>query len=512
MLALLVSIALLIVGALLIWINTADMQQEIYLDGLTYAELTNDTIVTSYEQFYETRNFLQYRKDVNPILTQNIDVEALEVVGKSGDLLYDSRLEQDVQYEGELRKNTYGLERVRSLKPSLVFSNGRVVFARKDAENQWRAVTDDDELIVFPNGQVKNIIFPHNNFRHNVVYSLTYDALWDRITMMIVTIIASILGSIILATLIGYYFAGKLVRPVQQLERGVEKIAKGAFGSQIPVTTEDEIGALTVNFNNMSKTLKKNTKELLIKEKLTQELEFAKDIQQNMLPDKAPKIKGLDVAGSLTPATQIGGDIYDFLETKSGDPMMFIADVTGHGVPAGLVASITHSSLYSFSEIYESTADIFKAMNKVVHTKTNTNMFATALLAKWDRKTQSLKYSNAGHEEMLYYNAQSQNLSLVERGGMALGMTPNIDKLIEEKEQQLSSGDVIIMYTDGIPEAWRTKKENLGMDAFMKMAQDAIAKNKHSEGIRKGIIKRLTRYREKYPQQDDITIVVIMKK
>jgi sigma-B regulation protein RsbU (phosphoserine phosphatase) len=86
-------------------------------------------------------------------------------------------------------------------------------------------------------------------------------------------------------------------------------------------------------------------------------------------------------------------------------------------------------------------------------------MFATALLVRWDRKTKSLKYCNAGHEQILSYRAKKKEVELVPRGGMALGMMPNIDKLLKEQELQISKGDVFVLYTDGIPEAWKNSKE-----------------------------------------------------
>src|SRR3989338_4295177 len=101
----LVAGALIIGGALLIWQNTQQMRQEIYLDALTFAELTNDKLVLSFEQFYETENFLQYRKDINPLLSKNVDISRIEVIGKSGETYFDSQTESEVAYVGDQRKN-----------------------------------------------------------------------------------------------------------------------------------------------------------------------------------------------------------------------------------------------------------------------------------------------------------------------------------------------------------------------------------------------------------------------
>ncbi|MDP3976175.1 MAG: HAMP domain-containing protein, partial [bacterium] len=250
-----VIIALISSGTLLIWFNAREMRKEIFLDVLSFAELTNNSIVTSFEQFYQNGNFLQFRRDVNPLLSKNIDVSRLEVIGKSGELLYDSSTETEVPYDGSSRTKDYGLERVRSVKPSLLFDGHQIVFVRKSAEQEWLAVTEDDQIIDFPEGKVVDIIFPHRNARLSVVYQLDYSALWNRTAQMAISVLGVLAAGIFLASFFGISFAGRLLRPLKELERGVVQIGKGAFGSQVVVSSNDEIGILAQNFNQMSKTL-----------------------------------------------------------------------------------------------------------------------------------------------------------------------------------------------------------------------------------------------------------------
>jgi serine phosphatase RsbU (regulator of sigma subunit) len=511
-LASLIAFALVLGGGIIIAQNTEQLRQEIYLDSLSFAELTNDRLITAFEQFYVSDNFLQFRKVANPMLTEIVDIDDLEIIGKSGELYYESETEQDVAYLGLEREQEYSIERAREIKPSLFFDNGEVVYVQKDDLSLWQAVDTQGDPVEFPGGEVINIIYPHSNARIGIVYHLTYEALTDRIIQMAWSIGLVILLSILFVSGFAVYFANKLVRPIEELEAGVVEIGKGKLGAQVKVVSDDEIGVLARNFNAMSKTLKKNTKELLEKEKLTKELDIARSMQQNMLPDKAPKLKGLEISGSLRPATQIGGDIYDFLQADENGAYIFIADVTGHGVPAGMVANITHSSLYSFSSVFKKTDEIMKSMNKIVHAKTQPNMFATALLAYWNEKTRALNFCNAGHEEALLYRAKTKQVELVGKGGMALGMTANADKILQEQSLKMESGDVMVFYTDGIPEAWKNKKTNLGMEAFTELASEVISTAKSARSIREGIIARVDLFRQDYPQQDDITIVVMRAK
>lgn len=505
--------ALILSGAIIIYQNTQDMRRDIFLDALTFSELTNDKIVISFEQFYVSDNFLQFRKDVNPLLGKNVDVNRIEILGKSGELFYDSVEEGEVAYvDVEERRHEYDIDRTRNIKPSLLFANGDLVYVKKSAEGEWLAVNANDELIDFPDGEVINVVYPHVNARLSLGYTLSYEALRERIIAMIISIAAVLVLSIALVSGFAIYLAGKLVRPIKILEKGVIKVGEGAYGTQVRVVSDDEIGLLAGTFNRMSRKLKKDTEELLIKEAIEKELSIAGEIQQNMLPKTSPVFKNIDISGSLTPAEAIGGDIYDYLEVDAEQSYIFIADVTGHGVPAGMVAGVAHSTLYSFAKVYKETDKIMGAMNAIVHAKTKSNMFATALLLHWEEKTRIIKFCNAGHEEMVHYDAEKKEVSLIGKGGMALGMLPDTTKIMIEQQVVVKKDDVLILYTDGIPEAWATEKDNLGMEGFVKIVEKVIPNNPSAKGLREAILREVTTFRNNYPQQDDITLIVLKGK
>lgn len=503
-----VTAALLLGGGIIIWQNVQQLQKDIYLDALSFGELTNDRIITSFEQFYETENFLQFRKDVNPLISKQSDIKKIEVIGKSGELLYDSELEVDVAYTGEPRKQDYSQTRARDIKPSLVFDNGSIVYAKKNEQNEWLSVDSEEHLISFPEGRVLDIIYPHKNARLDTVYTLSYDALLVRILQMAISVVGVVLLSIAVVSFFAMVLAGKLVKPIKILEQGVIKIGQGALGTQVKVDSDDEIGVLAGTFNQMSIKLKKDTEELLIKEAIEKELSIAREIQDNMLPKKSPDLKNLDLSGSLIPASSIGGDIFDYLSRPQGT-YIFIADVTGHGVPAGMVANITHSTLYSFSQVYEKPLEIMTAMNTVIHAKSKRNMFATACLTRWDDGSKKLSFCNAGHEQIIHFDATAKKINLVGKGGMALGMIADLSKILKEQTIELRSGDVLMLYSDGFPEAWKTEKENLGMDRLSEIVLKVCKKGGDAKSVREAIIKEVTGFRNNYPQQDDMTMVVM---
>src|SRR3990172_10831417 len=206
----LITGALLLSGGILIWQNVWDMERDIIFDSLNYADLTNDTIVTSFEHFYVSENFLQFRKEINPLLAKNPDISRIELVGKSGELFYNSETESEVSYLGEDREHNYDIDRSRNIRPSLLYNNGQTIYVKKTADNEWLAVDANENLVDFQTGEVENIIFPHINARLSVVYGLSYEALWDRIMMMALSILAVLVLSIFLVGAFAVYLAGKL--------------------------------------------------------------------------------------------------------------------------------------------------------------------------------------------------------------------------------------------------------------------------------------------------------------
>ncbi len=323
-------------------------------------------------------------------------------------------------------------------------------------------------------------------------------------------IIIFLASGILLSVVVALFFAGRITKPLLKLKAGAEEIAKGNLQIQVKVKTKDEIGVLANTFNKMASDLDKYTKELVVKERLAHELELAAEIQQEMLPDEIPEMKGIDIAASVIPATEVGGDCYDFLPVDENNTLIYIGDVTGHGVPAGLVVAITNSLIYTFSEEKANTREIIVAANRVLQKKTRKNVFVTAIMSNWDAANNRFTFTSAGHDQIIHFKATEGKAILAPKGGMALGMLPDISDIVKEEEIALQKGDTLLLYTDGIPEAWKSKEVSLGMDNFLKIAE------KHgplasAQEIHDAILKEVKDFMGEYPQADDIGLVVIKK-
>ena len=203
-------------------------------------------------------------------------------------------------------------------------------------------------------------------------------------------------------------------------------------------------------------------------------------------------------------------DIYDFIPLSKERLLMYLGDVTGHGVPAGIVSSISSALFYGYASSTD-LKQILLDVHNVLRTKTMPTMFLTLCLMDWDVVNKKFRYASAGHEQIIHYKASDKSASLKPAGGVALGiMLPDISATISVQDVDLEVGDSLIIYSDGIPEAWKNKEEYYGMERF----QDTVARVgalSTAEEIKAAILQDVDNFREGYEQMDDITIMVVKR-
>ncbi len=260
----------------------------------------------------------------------------------------------------------------------------------------------------------------------------------------------------------------------------------------------------------MASDLEVSTQQMVEKEKLTRELELAGQIQMELLPAQVPQVKNLDIAASLVSAEEVGGDCYDFLILDEDNMIFYIGDVTGHGVPAGLVSAINNALVPAFMEHYQTTQELIAHLNKILKTKTRPNVFMTMVMAHWHATESKIGFTQAGHDPIVHFKASDKTVSELSTGGMALGMVADITPIVKTDFVQMEMGDVAVLYTDGIPEAWQTDTESYGMDRF----KESIIKNSQlttAQEIHDALIKDVRDFMGDFPQADDITLIVVKK-
>ncbi|MFC1852855.1 SpoIIE family protein phosphatase [candidate division CSSED10-310 bacterium] len=241
------------------------------------------------------------------------------------------------------------------------------------------------------------------------------------------------------------------------------------------------------------------------KERMEMELQTAKTIQMALLPQKPPRIKGLDLAGICIPASEVGGDYYDFLELPNNILGLVIGDVNGHGVPAGLIMAVAKSSLRTQIRNDHNPETVLPILNNVLFDAAQRKLLMTFFYSVFDLSTRTLTYSNAGQNFPYLYQAQTGTLSELLLGGPPLGFKKN--RQYKEKQIKLYKDDVLILYSDGIVEAENPLREMYDYDRF----EDVIKTNaqKSALDIQNLLLDNLGDFCNGQPPDDDITMIVM---
>lgn len=485
-----------------------EMAQDIYLNTLAFSKLTAGTVADNYDLYLAEGGFVYFNREMKTLFEQNNDVSGITIAGYSGNVLYSSVLDKGKRYEGLRKiKDLDLLTQVQSENVSFRAQSGTIYYLKNGL------FVDKNEKTVKPFEQgtlIDHFVVPANE-KYSVIYSVSYHNLEKRVSDMIRRIVYLAVFGIMLGIIFSFFMSGRVTKPVFKLVDGARRIATGDFNTRVEITSNDELGYLGESFNKMAVDLELSVEAKLYKERVTRELELATQIQQQLIPKQVPNIDGIDIAASVDPAGEIGGDMYDFIPINDERLLMYLGDVTGHGVPAGIVSSIASALFLGFSSRID-LKDIMSKVNKVLKVKTMTNMFMTLCLMEWNLRDKKFSYVSAGHEQLVHFRKADAKASLEKSGGLALGMIADISKMLTVYAVDFEMGDYIISYSDGIPEAWKNEKDIYGMERLLAVVEKFGKMNYTAEQMRKAIIDDVTTFRDGYEQMDDITIMVIKRR
>lgn len=252
---------------------------------------------------------------------------------------------------------------------------------------------------------------------------------------------------------------------MENISREVKALLTGKRYNRIIPTTIDEIGIFTHFFNEITLNLEKVSTDLKEGKRMSSELDIASQIQNDVLPKEAPEINGLDIVAKTRSAAEVGGDCFDFMQ-KNKNFYVYIGDVTGHGVPAGLVMIMVDTLMHAWSQTAKNTEEILIQINHFLYQRMSAQRFMTLVMLRWNAVEQKMYYTGAGHEHVLVYKIKDQSVEAIRSGGIALRMIPDISAIVKEKEVNMEEGDVIVLYTDGITEAKNKNGEMYGLERF----------------------------------------------
>jgi serine phosphatase RsbU (regulator of sigma subunit) len=196
---------------------------------------------------------------------------------------------------------------------------------------------------------------------------------------------------------------------------------------------------------------------------ITSELETARQIQLSILPRQIPQLKGLDIAARYIPMTSVAGDFYDFLVVDDQRIGILVADVSGHGMPAALIASMLKIALAAQGSTARDPARVLSGLNEALCGKFQGH-YITAAYALIDTAKHTICYAGAGHPPLLLMDQSTGTTRQVAENGLFLGYFPQAT--YSSVEVPFNEGDWGILYTDGIVETTNTSEEEFGTDRF----------------------------------------------
>jgi sigma-B regulation protein RsbU (phosphoserine phosphatase) len=319
--------------------------------------------------------------------------------------------------------------------------------------------------------------------------------------------------ALLVTRIVGRIVVKRATRPLKQLAESANEVAKGNFSAPLPkIKHNDEIRLLRDSFEGMQHSLTEYVEELknttASKAAIENELKVAHDIQMSMLPKTFPPYPerdDIDIYGTLTPAKDVGGDLFDFY-IRDEKLFFCIGDVSGKGVPASLVMAMTRSLFRNISSHTAEPHRIAYTLNQALAEGNESSMFVTAFIGVLDLATGLLRYCNAGHNPPLLIG---QEVSLVScQPNVPLGLMTDMD--FEPQEIQFEHQMTIFLFTDGLNEAEDDLQVQFGDDRILHHLEASLAKGKNQPAeIVNDMAEAVHAFVDGAQQSDDLTMLAI---
>lgn len=328
-----------------------------------------------------------------------------------------------------------------------------------------------------------------NAFKNNIYLILISAAVFWGI---------GIIGSLILS--------GVIVKPINILFEGARIIGKGDLSHKIPELGNDELGALSKQFNVMTSSLLKaqeaREEQLIVDEQIRQ----AQEIQEGMNPRKFFKRETYQIKGFTRAAKGVGGDYYDILRMPDGKMAVLISDVSGKSISASLVMVLIKTVVTTYMKLHRSLRpdSILTTINHVMASQAHIDKFATILFFIYDPETREVEFSNGGHGPLFIYRSHKNQITLAKIEGLPMGIDEDNEYSIAKIK--LEKNDMIILYTDGITEAWDKEKNEFGIKNLRNKILEYS--NMDAKEIVEKLVFDLDEFSKGAEQHDDMTLVV----
>jgi len=278
------------------------------------------------------------------------------------------------------------------------------------------------------------------------------------------------------------------------------------------VKTRDQLGELADSFNQMTGSIEDLLQQAAEKKRLEEELRIAREIQMSLLPAGPLHMPGLSVTALCVPAREVGGDYYDFFRLSDRRLGVLIADVAGKGTSAALYMAELKGLVLSLSQVWSSPREMLIQANRILADNLDSRAFITMTYAVLDLEARRITYARAGHTPLIYVPGRGGGAQVLVPNGMVVGLRlpgaeEKFGELLEEWTLPIETGDVFVLYTDGISEAMNPESDLFG-DARLSAL---VGEHHHLESaeLRERILREVQAFVAGADQHDDMTMVLI---
>ncbi len=262
--------------------------------------------------------------------------------------------------------------------------------------------------------------------------------------------------------------------------------------------------ALQVAFSIQNEHLQR---EMVNRERLEHEVHLARQIQKTFLPEHLPEINGWNLAATWITARQVGGDFYDVFELPGGRLGLFIADVSDKGIPAALFMALTRTLVRAVVFDTPSPANAMRRVNSLIIPDNQQGMFVSAVYGVLTLETGEFTYANAGHNPPIWLCGATRNMEMLRRTGAALGIIEEVP--MEDRTITLAPGDFLLLYTDGVTEAFSPEDETFGDERLKQVLEAAEATT--ARGVLDALEASVRQFMGLLPPADDLTMLGIYR-
>lgn len=320
---------------------------------------------------------------------------------------------------------------------------------------------------------------------------------------VLIVIGGSLLFVYLIALTIAFVLVGAIARNVNKMTRAAQAIGRGDFSVRVNSKSRDQIGDLARSFDGMTASIQSLLVDTARKERLEGEIAIARTIQQKLLPPPQGEAPGLRLIAEFEPVAEIGGDYYDYFPMPDGRTAVVVGDVSGHGLPTGLLVAMAKAALSTLTETGLTGTPLFARLNDLIHRSTDSRNYMTLALLAYDARTREGTLTNAG--QLAPYRLGRSGVETLSLPSFPLGVSPRHE--FPSRPFPFEPGDRVLFFTDGYVETASPGGDPFGFERLEELLRRHV--DAPAEAIRDALLAAVHEHSGGRSPEDDRTLVIL---